>query len=212
MIFTASALTDVPIHVGGRMTVEGPARLRYSLSSGYLPPAYVGVINDVCVAAGWYSESTASLVQATVERSLVVRNHVGWRPWAGHGFQFELGYGWVGLGGGLTGTEVIAAATGTDVSSGVGDGREFSARASLHQLDVSAGWEWTIRRHVLLRADVGGAFTLASTTVIEPDFDVPRVAERFVDELTQAGEDYLDDTFTSYVHTPTLSFAAGWRF
>ena len=212
MIFTTSALTDVPIHVGGRLTVEGPARLRYSLSGGYLPPAYVGLINDVCVAADWYSEETASLVQATIENSLVIRNHVGWRPWEAHGFQFELGYGWVGLGGGLTGTEVIAAATGVDVSGELADDLAFTARASLHQLDVSAGWEWTIRKHFLLRADLGGAFTLASTTVIEPDFDVPRLAEPFVDELTAAGEDYLDETFTTYVHTPTVSAAAGWRF
>ncbi|HJN75303.1 MAG TPA: hypothetical protein QGF58_15345 [Myxococcota bacterium] len=68
-------------------------------------------------------------------------------------------------------------------------------------------------RNLDLRRCVGWSYTVSSSTTIEPDFEVPRVAETAVDELTGWGEDYLDeDILQTYVHPPSLGVALGWRF
>lgn len=46
-------------------------------------------------------------------------------------------------------------------------------------LDVTAGWEWLIRDHPPLSAELGGAFTLGATAQIEPEEPLrPRIAPR----------------------------------
>lgn len=204
--------TEFPLHVGGRLTVESPARLRYSLSAGALPAPYLDAINAVCVGAGWYSDTDAELISATLEGAVVVRNHLGWRPFRRSGFNFELGYGFVGLGGSLTGSEVLEVMAARDLPDSLGSNLAFSATASLHQLDATVGYDAPLYRGLHLRVDLGAAVTLASSTVIEPEFDVPRLAEGAVDELASTGEDELNAIFLSYVHVPTLGVMLGWQF
>ena len=204
--------TEFPVYVGGRVTVEGPYRLRYSLSGGSMPAPYLDSINAVCTSFEWYDSLTADLISATLENSVVIRNHLGWRPFPKLGFQFEVGYGWVGLGGGLTGAEVIEAATGKTLSSAVGQNLSVSAAATLHMLDATVGWDQKVWRGLHLRFDIGGAFTMASETVLTPDFDVPPRAQDAVDGLMTEGEDYLNETFQTHVHTPTVGLGVGWEF
>ncbi|MBM4368057.1 MAG: hypothetical protein FJ102_17725 [Deltaproteobacteria bacterium] len=204
--------TEFPLHVGGRLTLEGPARIRYSLSGGALPAPYLDAINAVAVDAGWYSDTDAELISATLEGAVVVRNHLGWRPFPGNGFNFELGYGFVGLGGSLTGSEVLEVMVARELPESLGANLAFSATASLHQVDATLGYDATLYRGLHLRVDLGAAVTLASTTVIEPEFDVPWLVEGAVDELTTSGEEELDAIFLSYVHVPTLGLMLGWQF
>ncbi len=192
--------------------VEGPGRVRYSLSGGVLPKSYLDAINAVCVGQGWYSEGDAELVSATLQDAVVVRNHLGWRPFPRNGLNFEAGYGFVGLGGGLTGAKVLSLVAQREIPEALDGGLSFSAAAALHQFDATVGYDARLYRGLHLRIDLGAAVTLASTTVIEPDFDVPWVAEGAVDELTTAGEEDLDTIFLSYVHLPTLGVMLGWRF
>lgn len=206
-----TAGTNVPIDVGVRVQLETPQRVRLSLSAGILPGAYVDAINVFLVGIEAYPQETADLVRSSLEQSLVVRAHAGVRPWRCRGFYAEMGYGLVGLGGGSTGAEIIEAATGEPVpSSDDGTTREFDVRSRLHLLDLELGWEWTVVRRLRLRAALGGAFTLASSTAIEPEYQpaVPRLTEQF----TTASEQYLDDIFTTYVHTPVVTIAVGYAF
>lgn len=210
---TIQALTDAPIQVGVRVTAEGPYRLRVSTGVGVLPAAYVDVINATCTSAGWYDEVTASLISASLENALVWRTHLGWRPFARHGFQFEGGYALVALGGGVTGPELIEALTGQSVPEDSAGERSFALRATVHQADVSAGWEWVIRGHLVLRADLGGAFTLAARTDVEPEFELQtRLGEAAVDAMEIEAETTLDETLVTWVHSPTVGLGVGWRF
>lgn len=77
-------------------------------------------------------------------------------------------------------------------------------------LDVEVGWDFDLTEHLVLRPSIGGAFTFASSTSIEPAY-TPR-APRAVEAFARAGEAYLDDTYTTYVMTPTLGVQLGWRF
>jgi hypothetical protein len=215
MGFSVDALpsTDVAIHAGLKGTVEGPLRLRYSISGGVMPGPYLDLINTVCTGFGWYDDATADLISAALQNSIVIRNHVGWRPFPKRGFQFELGYGLITLGGGLSGSEVIAAATGEDMPDDLDETFSFSVAATLHMADVTVGWEWLLWKRIVLRADLGGAFTLGSNTVVEQDFEeLNRFVQPAVDDFEDWAETYLDDTFTSYVHTPTIGVAVGYRF
>ncbi len=205
-------VTEFPVHVGARVTAEGPYRLRYSLSGGSMPGPYLDTIHAVSTSFAWYDDLTADLISATLQNSLVIRNHLGWRPFAKLGFQFEVGYGWVGLGGGLTGAEVIEAATGKSLNGEFGENLAVDAKATLHMLDATVGWDQRVWRGLHARLDLGAAFTLGSKTVLTPEFDVPRRAEPAVDDLMAEGEAYLDDTFRTYVHTPTVGLGLGWQF
>ena len=207
------AATDVPLDIAARVTVEGPYRLRLTTSVGWMPAGYLDLINGISVEAGWYDTTTASLIAVSLQNAIVWRTHLGWRPFPRHGFQFEVGYGMASLGGGLSAAEAVETLTGQTFPRDAGEDLAVSLGATVHMIDVSAGWEWVIRDHLFVRADLGGAFTLAAQSHITPDWEIthPRV-QTAVDEITAEGESYLNDTFTTYVHTPTVGLGVGWRF
>lgn len=66
-------------------------------------------------------------------------------------------------------------------------------------LVLEIGWEWSLwHDRVSLRAAAGGAFTVESSTVIEPQFATAGLLDaRVVRVFTSFGEGYLDDTYTS---------------
>ena len=58
----AEALTDVPVHIGTRISLEGPWRLRGALAVGSLPEAYVNLINATSTSLDFYDQETADLI------------------------------------------------------------------------------------------------------------------------------------------------------
>ncbi|MBM4398140.1 MAG: hypothetical protein FJ087_20945, partial [Deltaproteobacteria bacterium] len=201
--------TDLPVQVGGHITLEMPYRLRFSTSFGYLPAGYVGLINAIAVAAGGYDQNTADLIDETLSSSFVWRAHFGWRPFRHYGFYFEAGYGLARLGGGAAAEEVIAAAAGTSRNRPKETG-SYGIKTQIHMIDAEIGYEWILWKHVTIRAAVGFAGTVGAATSISPPSSskFPKVAAEFARD----SEAYLDDVFTSYVFTPVVSVAAGWRF
>lgn len=205
------ANTDFPLSVGGRLAAEIPGRLRLSTSLGYLPPLYLRSINALAEEVGAYDENISTLIDRWLSRSLVWRTHLGWRPFAGAGFYVEGGYGLVVLGGGVSAEEVLLSLTG--ISPPVGETvleRSYDVRTTLHMASVELGWQWQLAERWLVRTGVGGVFTLGSNTRVDPQFEpaVPAVTNLF----TRLAEDYLDDTYRSYVHLPLVSFSLGYRF
>jgi len=207
----ADATTDMPVQVGGRIGVEMPHGLRASTAIGYLPGPYVDLINAVVVAAGGYDQDTADLVRHSLERSLVWRLHVGWRPWSELGLTFEFGYGLITLGGGVTGEELIVVAAGVEPPMAEPTGqRSYTVSSTLHQFDVEIGWRWVFWEHLVLRTAIGFAGTVAAATRVDPDYRplAPRATALFTSEA----EAYLDGIYTDYVFTPVVSISLGYRF
>ena len=204
-------VTEFPLHVGAEVAVEGPYRLRARTALGVLPGPYLDAINGVLVGLEAYDDATARIISATLASSLVWRTHLGWRPLPRRGFYFEAGYGLVTLGGNLTSQELLLAVTGRAPAEPRSDQPiAFSATATLHMIDLVAGWEWPLlREHLVVRASVGLAGTVASRTTLAPDFTPRRPTA--VAQLAAAGQAYLDDIFTSYVWMPTLSIGLSWR-
>ena len=203
------AVTDVPLHVGARIRVESPERLRFAFSAGVLPEAYVGLINAAVVASGGYDEDTAELVAASLKESLVMRAAAGWRPFARRGFFAEANLTHVSLGGDVQGEDVFVVATGA-APPATGSGREYSVQSTLVLVGAELGWEWRLKRGVALRASLGFASTISARTTVEPKFDpiAPLLVKRFTDE----SEAWLDDTYRTYVHPPVVGLSAGWSF
>jgi hypothetical protein len=204
------ALTDFPVQVGGKLWLEMPYRLRVSTSLGFLPGPYVDAINAVLVAAGAYDQQTADIIRNSLQSSLIFRLHAGWRPIARRGFYFEVGYGLAALGGGVSSADLFAAVTGEALPPMVAARRSYSVASQLHMIDVEIGWQWFLWKGLSLRTAIGFAGTLGAQTKARPaDGSSPSRAEA---QFLTAGEKYLDDTYTSYVFTPAVSLALGWRF
>jgi len=202
------ALTDVPLDVGGRVLLEGPLRLRLSSSLGVLPGPYVDVINDFTVAIGAYNQQTADLIASSLTSSLVWRTHLGWRPFPRAGFVFDVGYGFVSLGGGVKSSAAIAAAAGKSASSKPG-GPTYDVASTLQMIDADVGWEWKLLAdHLVLEASLGFAGTVAASTSATPQGGSTRVRDAFGAEASA----YLDNLYTSYVFTPVVTLALGYRF
>lgn len=198
--------TDFPIDVGVRAQAETPFRLRLATSAGWMPAPYVDAINAFLVGVNAYDQDTADLIQSALQSSLVWRAHAGYRPFAAHGLYLEAGYGLVTLGGGTTGSALVAGVTGNDLPPTKGR-VDFQVLSTLHMADVEIGWEWTVVDHLHLRAAVGGAFTFAAATHIQNDAGLSGKA---IESFEEGAASYLDSLYRSYVFTPVVSVGVGW--
>jgi hypothetical protein len=158
-----------------------------------------------------YSRETADLVEEALRGSLVWTVSAGWRPWARHGFYFHLGYRLLALGGGLSPATLLEALGSPLVTDAEGR-HSYSVESTLHQADLQVGWEWGFRNGLTLRAALGAFFTLGSSSSVQADFTPRPLFAKSVQKVEQFGEDYLNDTYQTYIHAPYLALALGYRF
>ena len=204
--------TSVPADVAGRIDVEMPARLQFTTSLGVLPGPYVDVINGVAVAAGGYDDDTASLIRSSLQRSMVWRTRLGWRPLKKRGFTFGVGYGLLALGGEARGSEVVSALTGAEPPEArPGSGStDYDIDPVVHAIDVEIGWRFLfLRDRLVLRTAIGYLGTLASSTTLQPGFEPARPGVEA--GFRAASEAELDDLIESYFHAPLVTVSLGWR-
>jgi hypothetical protein len=194
------AVTDFPIDVGAKLWVEGPYRLRLSTSFGVLPGGYVDTINAILVSAGAYDQQTANLIHDSLKSSFVWRLHGGWRPFKTRGAYFEVGYGLVTLGGGISRPGTLSAALGIPIDAS----QSYSITSFLHMVDIEVGWMWIFGRGITVRTALGCALTVGAETTVT-------ASSHAQDDLARQTASYLDKEYTSYVFAPTLSVAIGWR-
>jgi hypothetical protein len=203
---TLGAGTDAPLSIGGRLTIEGPLRLRLSSSVGYLPGVYVDTINDAAVRWGAYDATTGDVVRSSIERSLVWRTHLGVRLW--RGLHLEAGYGRVSLSGSVRGDELLRLVTGTSIPA-TELGRSFHVAATLHMLDVELGYDFGLPAGFRLRVAVGGAFAVSAPTRVTSDHDPATRA--LLAPFEQEAERRLEDELRRYGMTPTVSLSLGYQ-
>lgn len=204
------ARTDFPIDVGLALDVETPQRLRFGLGVGVVPGPYLQAIDKISVAAGWYDQPTADLIEDTVTGALTLHPVIGVRPFPKEGLVIDAGFKLALLGGRNTTAGLVATLTGNEVpESFPEDERSLKAAALLGMVTVRMGWVWEPVDRLAIRFDIGGNFTVSSDSRILPPEDV-RFAAAW-EPLTRAGEIYLDETFTRWVHTPTIGIGIGWR-
>ncbi len=206
------AVTDIPISLGVNLALELPGGWRASSGVGVLPAGYVSLINAVVESIpDTYDEATGDLIEETLQQSLVWRTHVGWQ--SAWGIYFDAGYGLITLGGGTSTEAVLAALTGIDAPSTGGSTSDYDIASTLHMIDLEVGWKRVYQDRWTVRAALGFTGTLAASSTVKATFVPDRPAgQRLVAEFEDFVEDYLVDTYTSYVFSPVVTVAFGYRF
>jgi hypothetical protein len=204
--FDLTAGTTAPLHLGLQGVLELPYRIQLAAEIGWMPPGYLELINAVSTGAGWYDQTTASLVSAALENALVLRIAVGFRPFPSEGFEIRAGYTAAMLGGGLSAAEAIEAVTGRDPRAA---GTEIPLQATAHGFQIDLSWAFFIERLVLVRFTVSYFQMVYAHTWIAV---TPERGEMAVRAASEALDVYLNDVLSTYVKTPTLSVFIGYRF
>ena len=200
--------TELPISVGGTVSVEWPFGLRASTSLGYLPRAYVSLINEVVQSfPDSYDDETGDLIEETLQRSLIWRTHLGWRGW--FGLYFDAGYGLAALGGGTSSQALLAALTGRMSVSRDGQTSEYAVSSVLHMVDAEIGWKIVFSERFTFRTALGVAATISASADVDAQFQSNR--PQLVAEFERFSEAYLVDTYETYVISPVITVALGYR-
>lgn len=209
-IIVIEALTDFPLDVGGRVSIDVPYGIRLATGLSGIPSGYLDISNAILVDAGVYTQPTADLITATLESSLLWRTQVGWR-WPGIGLVVEVGYGLATLGGGLTGEEAYASATGRPAPEAASGRLEYLAESMTHLVVAEVGWMgFFLSERLTVRATLGVAAVVASDVKVTPDFTVRPAAQARVDEFVRFSESYLEAQLETVI-TPTITLAIGFR-
>ena len=209
--WTLEANTTFPIRIGADVGAEWTrARVRVSTGLGWLPSAYIDAINGVAQAAKWYDSQTASLIEAGLQQSAVWPLSVHWRPIPNRGLTLSTGTQLATLGGGLSAVDVLSSLTEQPAPDGVEPRQTMTIDSSLWMATAGVGWSWQWSA-IVIRANIGAAFTVGSSTAVAPNWAPRRRAQRAVDALARASESYLDETYQQYVHTGTVHLSVGWK-
>jgi hypothetical protein len=202
--------TEFPVDVGARLTVEVPLRLQFAFALGAMPSGYVGVINGTLVAFKVYDDTTASLINAALQNSLLMHLQFGWRPFETQGFYFHAGYLLGTLGGGLSGADVVSAVGKTPLGN-VNRSDSFKVSTFVQGVEAEIGWVWNLPFSLQIRAALGAMHLFSSASTITYTGTVNRPAVKTeVAKLEQQGQQYLDDTITTYVYSPMATLTVGW--
>ena len=192
--------TSLPVDIGASLTAELPARVLLDFRIGYMPNAYIGLINDLAESFDWYDEVTARIIEAAVDDSLVLRFGGGFRPVGG--LEIMGGYTLVTAGGGITVDDLLQTATGRRFNSARTE--DVPIEATLHAVHVSVGARFVFLERLVLRFAFEWTHTFASDFRI----DYPRNAS-----AAGAAEAYLEDLMRRYGFTPaTNRLQLGYRF
>ncbi|MCG8424339.1 MAG: hypothetical protein MJE77_41130 [Proteobacteria bacterium] len=178
-----------------------------------MPSPYVDLINAVSTEFEFYDQSTADLISDALERSLVWTVRAGWRPFSRRGLYVDAGYSTINLGGRATSDDVLSAyLSGQRLPTipALASDMPYDIDATLQMARVEAGWVVWLS-DLYLRIAVGGAFTMASNTVIDPGQSGSAQVDSSRQTIATKAGQYLDDTFTTYVHTGTLTLTLGYR-
>lgn len=211
--FDIGCATEVPLMIGGQATLELPYRLLVQGEVGVLPGAYVNAIDSVLSGAGAYDATTSELVRSTLQNSLVVRASAGFRPFANHGLEIMGGYTLASLGGGVSARQAVEAVSGVALPAEIPDA-QIQLRTTIHSLHVSLGWRWVVADHFVIRASLAYLQSVSSSSSLAVPASVaalPAVAAR-VDQVSQAMDTTLNDSYTKYAKLPVMGLSLGYRF
>lgn len=213
-LFRPEFRTDVPLLIGGGLQFEFPGRIRGSVSVGSLPLGYIRAANWVSTGMfDEYNDNQATLVEDSVQSSLVWRFHGGMRPMKDLGLYIDGGYTLATLGGRSTSGETIDELVEADIPMSVQESFDVDATSTLHMLDLEVGWEFFRETLWNVRAGIGWSFTVAAEASLESRYEGQGEQEQAaIDALERQGEEHLVDSYKKYVHPPYLTLSVGFGF
>lgn len=198
--FSVSLATHLPLSLGASAGVEIPQGIFAELHLGWMPRAYVDLINGFATDLGLYDPALGDLLGASLSGSMVVRASAGVRPFGESGLELLLGYTRLTSGGSETSNEIIQRATGSSLPA-LGEG--IPVEATTHALHVALGVRWLFDGGWFFRGRLGYVHTISATADVQVP-DRPAIS-------SQAAA-LVVDTLTQYGFSPELQLDAGFRF
>lgn len=207
--FSVEGVTNAPVDIGGRLSLETPFRLRLSTGLGIVPGGYLGLINNAVEATGAYDELVAGLVNTGFDRGRVWRTQLGIRPFKNSGFYIDGGYARVSLAGSLFGSDVSSLANSIEIEGqNVGDAG-YDLRSTIDMWLVEIGGQWTVADHLLVGFGVGVMGTVRARSRAIPNFEAGQQVA--VETISQTAVDDFDGQLEKYGYVPTLTLRIGYR-
>lgn len=202
-------VTTVPLDVAERVSLEAPNRLHLRASIGVMP--YANLIDKVIKGFGGYGDAEAAVIKEALSESLVFRAQAGFRPFDELGLYLDVGYSLITLGGDLDGNDVIVLGRGAiapqDATSPF---RHYRVSSTLHLVVLELGWEQALLDWLMVRGAIGFAGAQGASSSIEPTFSDVNAA--LLNAYCEQAAEYLDQLYTTYVYTPTLTLGVGVKF
>ncbi len=208
-----AATAEMPIMMGGQVTLEVPYRFLFQGEVGVLPGFAVDAVDSALVGAGAYDSTTSDLVRNGLRGSVVGRLSAGWRPFADHGFEILGGYTVASFGGGVSARQAVEAAAQMAIPSQIPD-TDIVVHTTIHCFHLSLGWRWVIADHFLVRTSIGYLQAVGSSSHV----DVPdalagnATVTSTVAAANQILDAKLDGIYKTYVKLPVLGLSLGYRF
>lgn len=207
--------TEFPASVGAMTAFEFPYRILLQLNVGFMPKPYAELINNFLQSIGSYDQTVSDLTRAALSNSFVFRASTGYRPFSGLGLEVLGGYTFVGLGGSLSGSELVNTllaghGAAVRVPSG-GDTAQFPVYTTLHALQITVGWRWTfLGDRLFLRATLSYIQCLMAKSGVE-------LPGRFSGTPLEAAvshdfDAYLSPYLVTYTKVPLIGLSSGYRF
>lgn len=206
--------TDVPALVGASLTLETPGRARARLTGGFMPGPYVDLTNAAMTGFDIYSDTVAEIIDRALNRSAVIRLEGGYRPLPKRGLTVSGGYQLLTLGGDTADLSVFGEATDRALleraQSLSGD---LEVGVNNHMLSAEVGYEWLLRKHIVVGTSLGFAATVHTGTRVSPTRDPNgAIEEELMSAATASTEDYLTYVFEEWVHLPMVGVSVDYRF
>ncbi|MEM6533708.1 MAG: hypothetical protein AAF654_13875 [Myxococcota bacterium] len=203
--------TAGPVHIGGQVQVDLPNHLLLRFELGWMPPAYVDVINAGAQAFDAYGDQTAELIRDGIQNSLIMRASVGGRPFPDPNIEISGGYTLATLGGSAAAVEVVESIFEREINSAFAqNAASVDLDSTVHVVHIDVGYRWQLDAHWLLRT-VGYVHVVSSdTNAVITTEGAGRLGGRTISSPEL--EAYLDDLYTTYVRAPVLTVSAAYQF
>jgi hypothetical protein len=204
-----SAGTRFPLELGIEGALETQFGLTAHLGIGFMPRLYRDAINEAAVGFGWYDDLDAAVVAAALEDAFLISPTLGWRPPALRALELYAGYV-VAFAGGTVTTAEVEDVSGEDLPDAV-VAQSVPLGATAHAFQLGVAFQIPLQTHLALRLSLAYFQIFASSTSI--DVTAPSAqAQRVVDRVEVAVDDYVGDLLTTYVKSPLFGLALVWRF
>ena len=121
----------------------------------------------------------------------------------------------MGAGGGATGVQIIEGVGGIEVPAAVlsvAAMQSLDVAAVVHMWDVEIGGEWFPTDALSIRAGLGWSRTFDARTSVDANWDASPAVQVLADRVASEYEAWLERQVRKSFHSPTATFAAGYRF
>ncbi len=198
-MFSLEAVTNLPIDVGGRVTLQSPSRVRLSTGFGAVPNSYLGIISRFFDGSSAYEDLVGDRAAIDFGGGTSWRTQIGLQPLPNRGLYLDAGYS-------LTNVKGRVYADNEAQSPGASD-ESYALRTRIHFWFLEAGWQARLDSGWLLGLGLGVMGAANARTSVDPT-----AADGRTPAEIEAGKEAVkkfDDKVRDKGYLPTLTLRVG---